>query len=350
MQSSAGKSGVGYSRADRILHHLALGFAPVLEMSFDLERGRFGKAAAGLAVDRPVFVCGLARAGTSVLMRLLHATGAFASLSYRDLPFPLAPNSWARLGKGRSVEAHERGHGDGLLHDLDTPEAIEEVFWRAQEGSRYLKAEGLAPVAPAPETVEAFAAYVRLVLLRYGRARYLSKNNNNILRLSALAQAFPDAALVHPFRDPLQQAESLRNQHLRACALQAEDGFRRSFMGWLGHHEFGAGQRPFLLPDAPEGNRGHIDYWLASWIHAYRWLLSQPGPVQARQHFLDYDRLCAGGHAVVTVAGMEVPLTGLRAPEPRPAEGARAALVREARELHAELSRRASAPAGSATG
>lgn len=60
---------------------------------------------------------------------------------------------------------------------------------------------------------------MRLVLLRHGGARYLSKNNNNILRLEALATSFPDALLIHPFRDPLQQALSLLSQHRRAARL-----------------------------------------------------------------------------------------------------------------------------------
>ncbi|MEI9928077.1 MAG: hypothetical protein WDN44_10770 [Sphingomonas sp.] len=71
---------MGYGAADRVLHQVALGFAPVLELSFDIERARYGKAAAGLSCTAPVFVCGLARAGTTILMRTLHATGAFASL------------------------------------------------------------------------------------------------------------------------------------------------------------------------------------------------------------------------------------------------------------------------------
>lgn len=324
-----------YGRADRILHAVGLGFAPVLEMSFDIERGRHGKAAAGLAVDRPVFVAGMARAGTTVLMRLLHESGTFASLSYRDLPFPLAPNSWARFGKGRKVAAQERGHGDGLLHDLDTPEAIEEVFWRAFEGSRYLRPEGLVRATPEPGTLAAFQQYVRLVLLRYDRPRYLSKNNNNILRLPALVEAFPDAMLLHPFRDPLQQAASLRNQHRRACELQHEDAFRTKFMTWLGHHEFGADQRPFLLPDAPEGDRGELDYWLASWVRVHRFLLAQPEEVRARQVFLDYDALCSRT-GEIELAGVLLPLDGLKSPEPRSTE-ADPRLVAEAEAVRAEL-------------
>ncbi len=42
------------------------------------------------------------------------------------MPFPLAPNSWAALTgrRRRTLAARERGHGDGMTHDLDTPEAI----------------------------------------------------------------------------------------------------------------------------------------------------------------------------------------------------------------------------------
>lgn len=110
-----------YSRADRLLHRLALGSPALLEAVFDIERARFGRAARALSVERPVFVTGMARAGTTILTRMLHESGGFATASYRDLPFPLAPNGWARLGGKRQVVASERGHGDGMLHDLDSP-------------------------------------------------------------------------------------------------------------------------------------------------------------------------------------------------------------------------------------
>ncbi|MDF7773757.1 sulfotransferase [Sphingomonas sp. AOB5] len=340
-----------YSRADRILHHIALGFRPVLEASFDIERARYRRALNGIAVEAPVFVSGLARAGTTVLMRALHASGGFASLSYRDMPFPLAPNSWARLGRGfqRHVETSERGHGDGLTHDLDSPEAIEEVFWRMHEGDRYRTREALLPEPVAPDTIAAFRDYVRLVLLRHGGPRYLSKNNNNVLRLPALVAAFPDAVLLHPFRDPLQQAISLRTQHVRADKLAAEDPFRRRYMSWLGHHEFGADQRPFGFEGAPGAgeSRARIDYWLKGWISVHRALLAQPEAVAARQRFLDYDRLCAdsAGHeaAFARAAGLEraPSLSGL-APPPLHAEpGADPGRLAQARAVLPELQGRA---------
>ncbi|WP_077228681.1 sulfotransferase [Sphingomonas hengshuiensis] len=347
MRCSARSWGAVYSRADRLLHHLALDYRPVLEASFDFERARHGRAARVQPIDRPVFVSGLARAGTSILTRMLHGAGGFVAPSYRDMPFPLAPNGWRALTMRmrRHVDAQERGHGDGLTHDLDSPEAIEEVFWRCTEGARYRTPQGLAPMDIGDETVAAFRDYVALVLMAGGGGRYLSKNNNNVLRLEALVAAFPDAVLLHPFRDPVQQALSLRHQHLRACALAAEDPFRARFMTWLGHHEFGADRRPFVLPGAPAADAAgeQLDYWLGSWIAVYRWLLDAPGAVRPRQIFVDYDRLCRADPRLVAriadaagIAG-SVAVAALQPPAAHPEAEADAGLIAEARAVHARL-------------
>lgn len=332
---------------DRLLHRIALGSPTVLEASFDIERSLFLKTSPRSEGTAPVFVTGLARAGTTILMRTLHESGAFAALTYRDLPFALAPNVWARLsgGASRKVEAIERGHGDGILHDLDSPEAIEELFWLAHEGAHYRSTSSLAPLPPAPDTIAAFRAYVALVMRRYRQPRYLSKNNNNLLRMHALIEAFPDAVLLHPFRDPIQQAASLLTQHKRACELAGQYPYRADFMRWLGHHEFGADHRPFLLPGAPTAadDATVIDHWLKLWIAAYRFLLRQPEEVRRRQVFVDYDALCheTDGQAAMLTARLKLdrPFSqaGLRAPPIRPTTEADPLLVAEAMCVHAEL-------------
>lgn len=296
MVSPESRSPAAYSGPDRLLHRIALGSRPVMEMSFDIERAMFAKDLAPGIGSRPVFVCGLARAGTSLVTRLLDSSGIFASLRYRDMPFPLAPNLWARLSGGdrRRVGAVERAHGDGLNHDLDTPEAIEEVFWRCFEGHRYIGAEGLLPKSPRHETMDAYRSLVGLVCFRSGCNRYLAKNNNHVLRLQSLIDEFPDAVLVHPFRHPVKQAGSLLAQHRRTCARQLQDPFSRSYAHWLGHHEFGTDQRPHLLPGAPLANedRSEIGYWLKCWDSVYGFLLDQGEAVRRHQVFVDYDDLC----------------------------------------------------------
>ncbi|MEI9928075.1 MAG: hypothetical protein WDN44_10760 [Sphingomonas sp.] len=73
--------------------------------------------------------------------------------------------------------------------------------------------------------------------------------------------------------------------------------------------------------------------------------------------FIDYARLCAedagaraGAGRIAGVDPEAISLSEMRAPMPRLVEGASAALVREAREVHTELSRRAARSYGSATG
>jgi hypothetical protein len=322
----------------------------VLDLSFDLERARYGTAARARESAAPVFVTGLARAGTTILLRLLHDSGQFASLTYRDMPFPLAPNSWLKMSRRsrQNVAARERGHGDGIAHDLDSPEAIEEVFWRSTEGKRYITRSHVHLHDPLADTVDSFRDLVALVRHRYDRPRYLSKNNANVLRLGGIVAAFPDAVLIHPFRDPLQQAASLLKQHRRAVELGRADPFRASYMRWLGHYEFGRSHRPPLIPGAPAASEptDRIDYWLAIWGAVYRLLLDQPGAVGARQIFVDYDALCAEPAAGVAriAAATGVALDwgdGLRPPPVRAVEGASGDVLAEARAVHTQLIARA---------
>jgi hypothetical protein len=283
-----------YGLLSRWLHTLALGSDAVGGTAFDLESALFSVDPA--QVDgRPVFVAGLARAGTTLLMRLLHETGAFSSLTYRDMPFLLAPNLWRRMSApfARPGAAAERAHGDGLLVDVDSPEALEEVFWRVHCREDYIRPDRLLPMVASDEVIARFRAYVGRILLCHGGGRYLSKNNNNLLRLPSLRKAFPQAIILVPFRDPVEQARSLLAQHRRFCQLQREDPFVARYMTWLVHHEFGLDHRPFDWDGlaTPGLSPDDLDYWLAQWIAAYRHLLGMVSALTLS--LVDYDCLCA---------------------------------------------------------
>ena len=274
------KDRTSYSTLDRVLHSLALGSAARGEMLLGIEH-KFAPAPPPEAAEgRHVLVSGLARAGTTVLMRAINDSGNFASLTYRDMPFVMAPNLWARLTSRTRVQMAktERAHGDGLLVDFDSPEALEEPFWRCFFGRDYIRPDALQPHMVDEHGIERYRHFVNHVLARYGASRYLAKNNNGLLRLEAWHEAFPHALVVIPFRHPQTQARSLQTQHERFKTQ--DDPFITRYMGWLCHHEFGADHRPFKINgQRPQGTPDDTDYWLQLWLIAYRHLAGH-----AQQH------------------------------------------------------------------
>jgi hypothetical protein len=257
--------------------------------------------------ERHVFVSGLARAGTTVLMRRFHATGAYRSLTYRDMPFVLAPNLWRKLMRSsrKDVAAAERAHGDRILVDIDSPESLDEVFWRIFAGNEYIASTHLERHSPDPETTWKYVCYVNAILsAQDARApRYLSKNNNNILRLGAIRKAFPRALILIPFRHPLSHAGSLLRQHRNFMEMQAQDRFVGAYMTWLAHHEFGQDHRPFRFGDEPVSSHGTdtLAYWLEMWCATYAWL-ERSAPEDAI--FVCYEDLCGDPEVWDRLAGI----------------------------------------------
>ena len=149
---------------ERWLHRLVLESAAVRRLSFDLETFVLARPAQ-LARGQPVYLCGLARSGTTLLLRLLNQSGEFASLSFRDMPFVMSPNLWARLSGPwqRHAQGRERIHGDDVLVDFDSPEAFEEVFWRTFDSRLEQDLECYGAATPDEVALREFARYRCLV-------------------------------------------------------------------------------------------------------------------------------------------------------------------------------------------
>ena len=284
-----------YGFADRLLHHFALRSTHIQQMSFTIDQMLNETDHEAVRGKAHVFVSGLARAGTTALMRLFYATGRFCSLTYRDMPFPLSPHLWRNIQGTSSKESviKERAHGDGLQVDYDSPEALEEIFWRVFCGRQYILPDRLVPMEAEAEVIEFFQQYIAAVLEVNHIDRYLSKNNNNILRLASIHAAFPNAVIIIPYRDPFQQSLSLYHQHLRFVQAHRENKFSKSYMKWLVHHEFGSDHRFFDVsnrqsvrtPDEP-------GYWLDQWVNVYRFLLNETRDKNVNTIFVEYEKLC----------------------------------------------------------
>ncbi len=297
---------IPYSRLEQFLHKLALDRTESLELALTLDEKFYNRAKLPQLVDRPVFVTGLARSGTTVLLRLLHGSGVFASLTYANMPFVAAPALWSKIANQfrKCVIDTERAHGDGVKVGYHSPEAFEEVVWRALYQDKFIASDHLSEMDPLDETErDRFSSFVRRFVATSGDCkRYLSKNNNNIIRLDEIIRIFPDAIIFVPFRDPASFVKSTIAQHKRFLKWHEEDAFTRRYMRWLGHFEFGSDFRPVGVAGnrAPSNGPQTIDdsYIWDYWADVYGRLL-ETLPTNAR--FFSYNGLCSNPDASKTL-------------------------------------------------
>ena len=295
-----------YSGMDRLLHRLAFARFPLQLALADMEDRLFAADLAESRPERPVFIAGLPRAGTTHLLNILAASEQLATNSYRDMPFVLAPLIWDRFSRAfrKTAALRERPHGDGMAVGYDSPEAFEETVWLAFWREKYSE-DSISLWTAEDRDLEFesfFARHMNKVVAlrsregaRQTRAdrRYLSKNNSNIARLRLLPEIFPDCRILVPFRDPLSHVQSLHRQHSRFQKIHADDPFARRYMASLGHFEFGADLKPISfdklpgdkLPGSPDRPIFWLSYWIA--VHEAFAALDRESLV-----FVDYADLC----------------------------------------------------------
>ena len=274
-----------------------------------------GDEIAGQTVDRPIYVTGLARSGSTILLELLAAHQDVATHQYRDfplIPIPLWWNWFLDRASREESQPVERAHKDGIAVTPESPEAMEEVLWMAFFPTCHDPAVSnvLSGQDSAPEFAGFYRDHIRkLLLLRQGR-RYLAKGNYNVSRLGFLRKMFPDACFVVPVRDPVGHIASLIKQHKLFCAEETRDPQILDHMRRSGHFEFGLDRRPINFGDSETVQRiqalwqagreveGEALYW-ASVYGFVADLLEHDPAVAGRTLLIHYDDLCAAPDATL---------------------------------------------------
>ncbi len=185
-----------------------------------------------------------------------------------------------------------------MLIDFDSPEALEEVIWKAFYRKHY-QSDRIIPWQEIED--EEFGDFFKnhmnkIILLRGGGRvstnRYISKNNLNIARVQVLRQIIPDSIIIVPFRQPLQHAASLLTQHRNFMKIHAEDPFARDYMRDIGHFDFGENLCPVNFDGWLDQQRSQdpekLTFWLEYWCATYKYLLRETNNII----FISYEELC----------------------------------------------------------
>ncbi len=308
---SPSTANAGTTLAALVLNHNA-GWRVLSNWESRLLAGRL----AAITVDRPVFIAGLARAGTTMLLRKLCELPDFATHRYADFPFLFTPYAWARLRRAMPAPRQaprERMHKDGIMVTAESPEAMEEVLWMAFFPRLHdpTVSNVLDERARHPEFEAFFAEHIRKLILARGARRYVSKNNYNVTRLGYLARMFPDARFVLAVRAPQAHVASLMKQHRLFCSIQHDNDAARTHLRLVGHFEFGLDRRPINPGDAAaiaaveelwrrgEDVRAWAKYWTLIYGHLAARLDADPA-LASRCLVVRHEDLCDRG--AVTMA------------------------------------------------
>jgi len=197
-------------------------------------------AHADVAVERPIFVTGLPRTGTTALHRLLTADPAHQGLEMwlTEMPQPRPPRgTWESnpvfqaLQAGYSQHHVERPEFMGV-HFMDAAE-VEECWQLLRQSLQSVSYESLAHVPTysawlaRQDWTGAYARHRRnlqLIGLHDADRRWVLKNPSHLFALDALLEVYPDALVIQTHRDPRTAISS-------SCSLsaQATEGWSHVF-------------------------------------------------------------------------------------------------------------------------
>jgi hypothetical protein len=271
-----------------ILHGLVHDRKPFWLRMGNLESRALADEIGRTPIDRPIFVSGLPRSGSTLLIEILARHEQVATHRYKDFPGIFTPFWWNwfldRMPKTK-IAPTERSHQDGLLVTPDSPEALEETLWMAFFPDLHAAGSDtpLDTRTCHPNFESFFRDHIRKLLLARGARRYASKGNYNITRLDYLLKLFPDMRFVMPVRQPSTHIASLMKQHGLFCASEKAHPRSRDYLRRVGHFEFGLDRRTANIGNHPKtgeivelwANGEEVRGWARYWNLIYRYVANQ---------------------------------------------------------------------------
>jgi len=271
---------------------------------------------ASVSVQNPIYVTGLARSGSTILLETLAKMPGVVSHRYKDFPPIYTPYwwNWFMNQAGASNRApQERAHKDGIMVTPDSPEAMEEVLWMgAFEQLHNPKVSNVLTEADANVSFDRFYRehLSKLLLARHG-TRYLSKGNYLITRLAYILQTLPDARFVIPVRHPSEHIASLMKQHKLFSDGQTNNRRAREHLKRVGHLEFGLDRTPINTGDSRVTesilklweNGEEVRGWARYWNQLYGFVAGQIDSMpdlQKASQIIRFEDLCAEPDSVIS--------------------------------------------------
>jgi len=196
-----------------------------------------------LTIDKPIYIVGLARTGTTIVLEMLNKHPSLASHKYRNLLMPYFPHRFSRIvDQSRFfTKPRERFHKDGIFVTRESPEAVEEIFWQDFFTNNHNEnvSNVMSGTMSNPKFEQFYQNHIKKLLINRKCSRYLAKNNYNITRLEYLRRIFPNVKFLLMIRNPVNQIASLIKQTKLFIEMEKKNPLLMDWHKITGHSEFG---------------------------------------------------------------------------------------------------------------
>jgi hypothetical protein len=222
--------------------------APLFVALGNLETKMLRRRLAGQSIDRPVYICGLPRAGTTITLQMLSEHPDVVTHKYADFLMPYMPYVWNQVFPRIPVDAMRkpvpRIHRDRIEVTRDSAEMGEEILWEhffpfIHDEANYSVLDG---TTSNPAFEHFYADHLKKLELVRGRNRYVSKAIMCVVRMQYLRRMFPDARFLLYVRNPIDHIASMIKQDRIWAEIEKSDPRQIEIIELTGHHEFGPHQ------------------------------------------------------------------------------------------------------------
>lgn len=273
-----------------------------------LEFSRMKKSIESLKVDRPIYVTGLARAGTTVILEMLSKHPDVATHRYLHMVMPYVPH-WMQSFADMTplmLSPTERLHKDGMMVNRNSPEAVEEIFWQRyfENALDELKSSIMKKDTSNLEFEEFYKKHIRKLMQDQLRTRYAAKNNYNVSRMEYIQKIFTNVKFLIIVRNPFDHIASLAKQDSILSEVERQDPRLLDWTKIIGHREFGGAKVCINLDDSDKVEEirndwrnkktyvaGWAKYWASIYSHVHNTLNNNEQLAKAAL-VIRYETLC----------------------------------------------------------
>ncbi|MFX1411071.1 MAG: sulfotransferase [Promethearchaeota archaeon] len=261
-----------------------------------------------IIIDRPIYITGLARAGTTIILEMLSKHPDLASHRYKHLLMPYLPHWFSQMVNKTFFykKPFERVHKDGIFITRESPEAIEEIFWGKFFDSNHN--ESISNIISSnmsnPKFEKFYRDHIRKLMINQKSSRYLTKNNYSITRLEYLLQLFPNSKILVIIRNPVNHIASLIKQTNLFIEMERLSPVLGDWLRIIGHYEFGHHQVCINVNNTElihnirklwKNEKTYVKGWAYYWSSIYDFIANQLDTnkkLKKATYIVRYEDLC----------------------------------------------------------